>query len=84
MNPSGKVQLVFANVHRNLHVPFMSKNLEMIFLHGIRRLMNTLLDFFYFVQIFLAFDGVVLLFHLDGLRVLKEFKSYLKRYGFQI
>jgi hypothetical protein len=33
---------------------------------------------------FLASDGDVLLFHLDGLNVLKEVKSYLESYGFQI
>jgi hypothetical protein len=31
---------------------------------------------------FLAFDGAILLFHLDDLRVLKEVKSYLENYGF--
>ncbi len=31
----------------------------------------------------LAFDGVVLLFHLDHIRVLKEIKSYLQNYGFR-
>jgi hypothetical protein len=36
---------------------------------------------FDFAHIFLAFDGVVLLFHMNDLRVLKEVKSYLKRYG---
>ncbi len=37
---------------------------------------------FDFAQIFLTFDGVVLLFHHDDLKVLKEVKSYLKSYGF--
>jgi hypothetical protein len=54
----------------------------MIFLHGTKRLMSTLLEFFYFAHIFLVFDGVVLLFHLDDLKVLKEVMSYLKNYGF--
>ncbi len=44
MNPSGKVQLVFTNVPGNLLVPLVSKNLEMIFLRGIGRLMSTLLE----------------------------------------
>jgi hypothetical protein len=33
---------------------------------------------------FLAYDGAILLFHLDDLKVSKEVKSYLERYGFQI
>jgi hypothetical protein len=36
---------------------------------------------FDFLHIFLAFDGVVLLFHLDDLRILKEVKSYLESHG---
>jgi len=39
---------------------------------------------FDFAHIFLAFDGVVLLFHLDDLKVLKEVKSYLESYDFKI
>ncbi len=34
-----------------------------------------------FAQMFLAFDGVVLLFHPNDFRVL-EVKSYLESYGF--
>jgi hypothetical protein len=37
---------------------------------------------FDFSHIFLTFDGVVLLFHLDDLKVLKEVKFYLKNYDF--
>jgi hypothetical protein len=37
---------------------------------------------FDFAKMFLAFDGVVLLFHQDNLKILKEVKSYLKSYGF--
>ncbi len=33
---------------------------------------------------FLLIDGVVLLFHLDDPQVLKEIKSYLETYSFQI
>ncbi len=39
---------------------------------------------FYFAQIFLASNGVILLFDLDDLKVLQEVKSYLESYGFQI
>jgi hypothetical protein len=39
---------------------------------------------FDFAHMFLAFDGVVLLFHRNDLKVLKEVKSYLKNYGFYI
>jgi hypothetical protein len=37
-----------------------------------------------FAQMFLASIGVVLLFHMNYLRILKELKSYLESYGFQI
>jgi hypothetical protein len=39
---------------------------------------------FDFVEKFLAFDGVVLLFHPFDLRVLNEVKFYVENYGFQI
>jgi hypothetical protein len=39
---------------------------------------------FDFAQMFLAFNGAVLLFLLDDLKILKEVKSYLESYGFQI
>jgi hypothetical protein len=38
---------------------------------------------FDFAQMFLAFNGAVLLFHLNDLKILKEVKSYLESYGFQ-
>jgi hypothetical protein len=37
---------------------------------------------FDFAQMFLAYDGAILLFHLDDLKVSKEVKSYLEHYGF--
>jgi hypothetical protein len=39
---------------------------------------------FDFAQIFLASDGVVLLFHPDDFKILKEVKSYSESYGFHI
>ncbi len=42
MNPSGKVQLVFANIPRNILVPLVSRNVDDI-LCGIKKLMSTLL-----------------------------------------
>ncbi len=54
---------------------------HMIFLHGIGRLMSTLLEFD-FAHIFLAFDWAILLFHSNDLKVLKEVKSYLENNGF--
>ncbi len=54
----------------------------MIFLRGTGRLlMSAFFGIFDFAHIFLAFDGAVLLFHSDDLRVLKEVKSYLESYG---
>ncbi len=37
---------------------------------------------FDFVEMFLAFDGAVLLFHQNDLNFFKEVKSYMKSYGF--
>jgi hypothetical protein len=81
MNLSGKVQLVFANVHGNLHVPFISKNLDDILAWN-KKVDEYIVGVFDFVHMFLASNGVVLLFHPYDLRVLKEVKSYLKSYGF--
>jgi hypothetical protein len=39
---------------------------------------------FDFAEKFLAFDGDVLLVHPDDLKVLKEIRSYVESYGFQI
>jgi hypothetical protein len=39
---------------------------------------------FDFAHKFLASDGVVLLFHPDNLHVLKDIRSYLENYSFQI
>jgi len=39
---------------------------------------------FNFTNKFLTSDGVVLLFHLDDLHVLKEIRSYMESYSFQI
>ncbi len=81
MNPSGKIQLVFANIPRNLLVPLMSRNLNDIHPWN-KKVDENIVGVFDFAHIFLAFDGVVLLFHLDDLRLLKEVKSYPKSYGF--
>jgi hypothetical protein len=37
---------------------------------------------FDFADMFLAFDGAILLFHRNDLRFFKEVKFYLKSYGF--
>jgi hypothetical protein len=39
---------------------------------------------FNITQISLAFDGAILLIHSNDFKVLKEIKSYLESYGFQI
>ncbi len=82
MNPSGKVQLVFADVPRTSLFLSCIKT-YMIFLRGTRSLMSTLLEFF-ILPICLASYGAILFFHSNDLRVLKEVKSYLESYGFQI
>jgi hypothetical protein len=80
MNPSGKVQLVFANIPRNLLVPLLSRNVDVFTWN--KKVDEYIVGVFDFSHIFLAFNGVVLLFHPNDLKVLKEVKSYLKRYGF--
>ncbi len=77
MNPSGKVQLVFADKLKNLLVPLVSRNLDDILVWN-KNVDEYIVGVFDFAQIFLAFYGVVLLFHPDDLKVLKDVKSYLK------
>jgi hypothetical protein len=81
MNFSGKVQLVFIDFPRNLLVPFMFKNPNDIptWNKKVDEYIVAILDF---AHIFLAFDGAILLFHPNDLKVLKEVKSYLESYGF--
>jgi hypothetical protein len=83
MNPSGKVQLVFADELKNLLVPLVSRNLDDILVWN-KNVDEYIVGVFDFAQIFLAFYGVVLLFHPNDLKVLKDVKSYLESYGFQI
>jgi hypothetical protein len=83
MNPSGKVQLVFVDKLGNLLVLFMSQNLDYILVWN-NKVDEYIVGVFDFAQIFLASYGVVLLFQPNDLRVLKEIKSYLESYGFQI
>jgi hypothetical protein len=83
MNLSGKVLLVFANTPKNLLVLLMSKNPDDILAWN-KKVDDYIVGVFDFAHIFLAFDGVVLLFHLDDLKVLKEVKSYLESYDFKI
>jgi hypothetical protein len=83
MNPNGKVQLVFVDIPRNLSIPLVSKNPNDIHAWN-RKVDEYIVGLFDFAQMFLASNGVVFLFHPDGLRVLKEVKSYLESYGFQI
>ncbi len=83
MNLGGDVQLVIANVLKNLFLPLVFRNLND------NHVWNWKVDeyiamIFDFAKKFLASNGVVLLFHRNDLRVLKEVKSYLESYGFQI
>ncbi len=81
MNLSGKLQLVFANVLGNLHVPLISRNLDDILAWN-KKIDEYIVGVFDFAHMFLASNGVVLLFHPYDLKVLKEVKSYLESYGF--
>jgi hypothetical protein len=81
MNPSGKVQLIFVDVLGNLLVPLISRNPNDIPTWN-RKVDEYIVKVFDFSQIFLASNGVVLLFHLDDFRVLKEVKFYMENYGF--
>jgi hypothetical protein len=81
LNPSGKVQLVFVNIPINLLVPLMSMNLDDILAWN-KKVDEYIVGVFDFTHIFLAFNGVVFLFHPNDLKVLKEVKSYIKSYGF--
>jgi hypothetical protein len=75
MNPSGKAQLVFVNVFGNLPVPLMSKNLKMISLHGIGRLMSTFLESLILLKFSWSLMGLFCYFTWMTFRVLKEIKS---------
>jgi hypothetical protein len=78
---SGKVQLITIDVHGNLPIPLVSKIPDDI--HAWNwKVDGYIVGVFDFAQMFLTFDGVVLLFHPDYLRVLKEVKSCLESYGF--
>jgi hypothetical protein len=62
MNPNGKVQLVFANVPRNLFVPLISKNLDDILAWN-KKVNEYIVEVFDFAHMFLVSDGAILLFH---------------------
>jgi len=79
--PYSKVQLVFVNIPINLFVPLVFRNLDDIFAWN-KKVDEYIIGVFDFTHIFLASNGVVLLFHPDDLKVLKDVKSYLKSYGF--
>jgi hypothetical protein len=83
MNARNKIQIIFANIPRNLLVPLVSRNPNDIPTWN-KKVNEYIAKVFDFALIFLAFDGAILLLHLDDLKVLKEVKFYLKSYGFQI
>jgi hypothetical protein len=80
MNLSGKVQLVFEDILKNLLGPLVSRNVGDIPMWN-KKVDEYIVGVFDFAQIFLASDGAVLLFHPNDLRVL-EAKFYLESYGF--
>jgi len=79
--PHNKVQFIFVNIPINLLVLLVSRNLDDI-LEWNKKVDEYIVGIFDFTHIFLASNGVVLLFHPNDLKVLKEVKSYLKSYGF--
>ncbi len=80
MNPSGKVQLVFANFLKTFPIPLISKNPNDIPMWN--KKVNEYIDnVFDFAWRFLASDGAILLFHSNDFIVF-EVKSYLESYGF--
>jgi hypothetical protein len=83
MNLSDKVQLSFVNVLGNFPIPFVFKNPDDILAWNMK-VDEYITRVFDFAHMFLASNGVVLLFHPDDLKVLKEVKSYLESYGFLI
>jgi hypothetical protein len=79
----GKVSLVLANVPWDLLVPFVLTSPTKIPVYN--RLVEDYVVFvFYFVDKFLTTNGAILFFHPNDLCVLKEMKSYLESYSFQI
>lgn len=83
VNPKGKVQLIIVDILRNLPIPMVATNPFDIPPWN-QKVDEYIVFIFNFVENLLAFDDFVLLCHLDGLRVLKEVRCYLKNYGFQI
>jgi hypothetical protein len=81
MNPNGNVQLVFANVLGNLHVPLISKNPNDILAWN-KKVDEYIVGVFDFAHMFSASNGVVLLIHPYDLKVLKKVKYYLESYDF--
>jgi hypothetical protein len=79
----GKVSLVLVDVLRDLLVPFVLASSAKI--HVWNKLVeNYVVSIFNFTNKFLTSNGAVLLFHPNDLHVLKETKSYMKSYSFQI
>jgi hypothetical protein len=81
MNLGGKVKVVIINAPGNLHVLFVPMNQDDIHAWN-QKVDEYLIAISDFAKKFLASNGVVLLFHLDDLKVFKEVKFYLDNYGF--
>jgi hypothetical protein len=62
-------------------VPIISKNLDDILVWN-KKVNEYVVGVFDFAHMLLAFDGAILLFHPNDLKVLKEVKSYLENCGF--
>ncbi len=83
VNIKDTVHLVFVNIPRNLLVPLVFTIPSKIPIWN-KQVDDYIISIFNFVEKFLTTNGVVLLFHLNDLQVVKEIRSYLGSYKFQI
>jgi hypothetical protein len=67
----------------NLPIPFVSINLSNILAWNYK-VNEYIIVVFDFAYKFLAFDGAMLLFHLNDLKILNKVNSYLESYCFKI
>ncbi len=75
--------IVFANVLGDVPIPFILASLAKFSVWN-RLVEDYVVSVFDFTNKFLLSDGAILFFHLNDIHVLKEIKSYLESYSFQI
>ncbi len=83
VNPKDKANLVLIDDLGNVHVPLVSFNSPEIPLWN-KQGEDWIISIFDFIENFLTFDGAMFFFHLNDPLVLKEIRSYLESYSFQI